>query len=150
MQPKCCNEPKVPTTNAKMSYCLRKQTTPNILHVGWNPFQKRSQHRENRLLPSSCTSVCPSILPFAWNNLAPTGRIFVKFYVWVSFSKLFRETSSIIKIWQQELHINTYMHLYLAAVFLEWEMFRTELVQKIKTHIVCSMNFFPQKSRRLR
>ena len=38
---------------------------------------------ENRLLTSSCLSVCLSSL----NNSVPTGRIFMKFYVWRIFLK---------------------------------------------------------------
>jgi hypothetical protein len=38
-------------------------------------FQSRSQNCEKRLLSLSCLYVCPS----AWNNSAPTGRIFMKF-----------------------------------------------------------------------
>ena len=33
---------------------------------------------------------------------------------------------------------------YLAQFFLEWEMFHTKVVQKIKTHILCSVTFFPE------
>jgi hypothetical protein len=35
--------------------------------------------------------------------------------------------------------MRTYVHLwsYLAELFLEWEMFETRVVQKIKTHILC-------------
>jgi len=39
--------------------------------------------------------------------------------------------------------------LYLAQFFLEWEMFQTKVVEKIKTHILCSVNVF-LKSRCLR
>jgi hypothetical protein len=31
---------------------------------------------------------------------------------------------------------------YLAQFLLEWEMFQTNVVQKIKTHILCSVTFF--------
>ena len=34
--------------------------------------------------------------------------------------------------------------LYLAQFFLEWEMFQTKVVQKIKTHIVYLTTFFPE------
>ena len=37
---------------------------------------------------------------------------------------------------------------YLAQFFLEWEMFQTKVVEKIKTHILCSVTLF-QKSYRL-
>jgi len=40
-----------------------------------------------------------------------------------------------------------YVHLwqYLTEFFLEWEMFRNKVVEKIKTHILCSVTF-SQKS----
>ena len=31
---------------------------------------------------------------------------------------------------------------YIAHFFLEWEMFQTKVVEKIKTHILCSVTFF--------
>jgi hypothetical protein len=46
--------------------------------------------------------------------------------------------------------MKTYVHLwqYLAKFFLEWEMFQTKVVDKIKTHILCSITF-SRKSYRL-
>jgi len=32
----------------------------------------------------------------------------------------------------------------LAQFFLELEMFQTKVVEKIKTHILCSITFFPK------
>jgi hypothetical protein len=45
--------------------------------------------------------------------------------------------------------MKTCVHLWscLAEFFLEWGMFQTKFVDKIKTHILCSINF--RKSRRL-
>jgi hypothetical protein len=40
-------------------------------------FQAPSQNCEKRLRTSSCQSVCPP----AWKNSAPTGRMFMKFYI---------------------------------------------------------------------
>jgi hypothetical protein len=37
-------------------------------------------------------------------------------------------------------NINFWSHL--AHFFLEWEMFQTKIVEKIKTHILCSVTFF--------
>ena len=35
------------------------------------------------------------------------------------------------------------MHrLYLAQFLLEWKMFQTKVVEKIKTHILCLITFF--------
>jgi hypothetical protein len=46
--------------------------------------------------------------------------------------------------------MKTCVHLwwYLAEFFLEWEMFQTKVVEKIKTHILYSITFF-RKSFRL-
>jgi hypothetical protein len=42
--------------------------------------------------------------------------------------------------------MKTYVHLwqYLAEFFLEWEMFQTKFVEKIKTHILHSITFSPK------
>jgi len=37
---------------------------------------------------------------------------------------------------------NIHFSSYLAHSFLEWEMFQTKVVEKIKTPIVCSITFF--------
>ena len=51
------------------------------------------------------------------------------------------ENSSFMKIWQELLYMKTDIHFWssLAQFFLEWEMFRTKVVEKIKTHILCSV-----------
>jgi len=36
---------------------------------------------------------------------------------------------------------------YLAQFFVEWEMLKTKVVQKVKTHILCSVTFFFSKNR---
>jgi hypothetical protein len=38
----------------------------------------------------------------------------------------------------------SYLWKYLPEFFLEWEMFQTKVVEKIKTHILRSMSFFPE------
>jgi hypothetical protein len=42
--------------------------------------------------------------------------------------------------------MKTFSHLwqYLVKFFLKWEMFRNKSVEKIKTHILCSVTFFRQ------
>jgi hypothetical protein len=42
--------------------------------------------------------------------------------------------------------MKTYVHLWwhFAEIFLEWEMFQTNVVEKIKAHILCSVTFFPK------
>jgi hypothetical protein len=45
--------------------------------------------------------------------------------------------------------MKTYVHLwqYLTEFFLEWEMFQTKVVEKTKTHILCSITFFRKSCR---
>jgi len=88
--------------------------------------------------------VCLSVRPSAWDNSAPTERIFIKFDVWV-LSQIRRENSVFIKIgWS-----NGYLHddqctlwSYLSQFSLEWGIFQTKVVGKITPHILCSITFF--------
>jgi hypothetical protein len=77
----------------------------------------------------------------------------MKFDTWGSFSKICRDNSILIKIWQNNWYVFedpfTSMIIYLAEFVLEWESFQTNVVEKIKTHILCSITFFFKKSYRL-
>ena len=44
--------------------------------------------------------------------------------------------------------MEVYIHLweYLAELFLEWEIFRTKYVQKIKTHFIFNDFFFENRA----
>ena len=37
-----------------------------------------------------------------------------------------------------------YFLLRFAQFFLEWEIYQTYVIEKIKTHILCSITFFPE------
>jgi hypothetical protein len=41
---------------------------------------------------------------------------------------------------------NIHFWSYLAKFFLEWEMFQVTVVEKIKTHILCSVTFFENRT----
>jgi hypothetical protein len=60
----------------------------------------RCYHRIAKNTFSFVMSICLSVRPSVRNNLAPTGRIFMKFYTWVFF-KMCREILSFIQIWQE-------------------------------------------------
>jgi hypothetical protein len=68
------------------------------------------------------------------------------------FSKIHWENSSFIKIWQELrlLYMKTDTHFWSnsAHFFVEWEMFQIKVVEKIKTHVLCSV-LFSRKSCRL-
>ena len=69
-------------------------------------YQELLKNCEKRLLASSC--VCPS----AWNNSAPTERIFMKYEIWVFFT-ICQENSSFIKIGQGKKKYFTWRPLYI-------------------------------------
>jgi len=69
----------------------------------------------------------------------------MKFDIWVYCKKL-SENSSFTTIGKEKrvfyMKTNTNFWSYLAQFFLEWEIFQTRVVEKIKTHILCSLTFF--------
>ena len=103
---------------------------------------------EKRLLTSSCLSVRPS----AWNNSAPIGRILWNL-IFKYFVKICRENSSL------DIYRHTHTHLRRISstlyedehtvmtisvqLFLEWGMFQTKIVQKIRTLIYVQL-FSPE------
>jgi hypothetical protein len=90
-----------------------------------------------------CPSVC--VLVCVEQPLAPTGQIFMKFYISVFF-KICQENWK-FKIQQeyQVPYMKTCVHLwqYLAEFFLEWGMFKTNVIEEIKTHILFSVTSPP-------
>ena len=68
------------------------------------------------------------------------------------FSKICQENKSFIEIRQEQriFQMKTSIHLWfhLSQLLLEWEMFQTKVVEKIKTRVLCSITF-PRKSCRL-
>jgi hypothetical protein len=81
-------------------------------------------------------SVRSSARPPGWNDSAPNERIFMKFDIGISF-----ETCREKKVWLKSDKSNEY--LYLSEFFLEWEVFQTEAVVKIKKHILYPIIFPP-------
>jgi len=61
------------------------------------------------------------------------------------FSKICREISSIFK---SDKKTNIHLWSHLAQFFVQWEMSDIKVVEKIKTHILCSITFFSRKSGR--
>ena len=75
----------------------------------------------------------------AWKNSAPTEWIFMKFDIWVFFRKSVEQIQVSLKSDKNNGHfpwrpINIFYQFY-----LECEMFQTKVVEKIKTHILCSI-----------
>ena len=72
-------------------------------------------------------------------------------FIHVCFSKIWRGCASLIETWQEKwvLYMKAYVHSWshLAQFFLEWEMFQTKVVEKIETHILCSVIIFRKSCR---
>jgi hypothetical protein len=93
---------------------------------------------------SFVVSICTSVLP--------SDRMEQRDYHWTDFHEILylcilrktRGHSSFIKIGHEvRVHyMKTNVHLwsYFSAFFLEWEIFLTKIVEKVKTHILCSGN----------
>ena len=85
-----------------------------------------------RLLTSPRLSVRPygtTQLPldgFSWN------------FIFGHFSKLWRKIKVSLK---SDMKTNTQFWSYLTQLLLQWEMFQTKFVEKIKTRILCSVTF---------
>jgi hypothetical protein len=95
---------------------------------------------------SVCLSVCPSVRPSAWNNSAPTGRIFIKFHISVFFNNLSRKCK-----FHQNLTIQTgtsHEDLCIFMITSRCVLFRTRrCIENQNTHL-CSITF-SRKSYRL-
>jgi hypothetical protein len=95
--------------------------------------------------------VRPSVPPFVLPSVFPHGTTLLPLdgfswdLIFKYFSKICWENSSFIKIWHEQrvFYMKTYVHLwqYLAEFFLEWEVFQTKAVEKIKTHLLLSVTF---------
>ena len=102
---------------------------------------------------SVCLSVClSSVRPYEWNNSAPTGRIFMKFDIWVFFENL----SRIFKFHYNLTGITCTLREDQCTFLIKSRPFRlrmrnisNKVVGKIKTHILFFSNFH-RKSRLLR
>ena len=95
------------------------------------------------------TSLCPSVRPHGTTRLPLDG------FLWNLIFRFFppnicRENSSFIKIRREYLVLYmTFPHLwqYLADFFLEWEIFKIKVVEKIKTHTLSIQWLFSPENR---
>ena len=115
-------------------------------------FRRVREIAEKRLLALSLLSIFRlSVRPHGTTHSAPTGRIFMKFGIWVFCENLSRNIQVWLKSDNNNRHFTwspMYIFLsYLAQFFLEWEMFQIKVVQKIKTHILCSVTFLRKSCR---
>jgi hypothetical protein len=73
--------------HATATLIARKVSTITVEWVGHRAHLNDSENCERRLSASPCLSVCP----YACNSSAASGRIFMKFYIWVFVENLSRK-----------------------------------------------------------
>jgi hypothetical protein len=125
--------------------CISEKTAIISLYsIKWLVFRHvRKIAKKKKLLASSCPCVCPSV---GIEQLGSQWSIFIKFDIRVFFQNC-PENSSFNKIWHEQRvpYIQSRGHLrYFGELFLEWEMLLTKVVDKIRTHILCSATFSPE------
>ena len=94
-------------------------------------------------------SVC--VRPSAYNNSAPSWRIFMKFDIFSIFRKSVEKIQVPLESYKNDRYFTwrSFIHFRscLSQFFVEWEMFETEIVEKIKTHILYSVTLFRKSGR---
>ena len=96
-------------------------------------------------LQKATISFVMSVRLSAWNNSAPTGRIFMKYGIWVVFETLsgkFKFHSNRTRTTAHYVKTNMKFWSIIFQFFVEWEMFHTIMAEKIKTPVLWSVNFF--------
>ena len=125
-----------------------------IMTYCWNVLPTETiavcrQCYEERQLTWSCLSVRVSLHPH--EPLRSHSTDFHEMCYLNILLKTCRENSSFINMWQEQrviyMKTDTRFWSYLAQFFLEWELYRTDVVEQIKTHILCSITFFRKSCR---
>jgi hypothetical protein len=81
------------TSQTKRGQFLSPKPPQKCFSLFLDPLQNcEKQLLASPCLPIHCLYVCPSVRTSEWNNSAPIGWIFMKFYIWVfsinSFEKI--------------------------------------------------------------
>jgi hypothetical protein len=120
---------------------------PFFIILTFYVVKPRSQNCEKRRLASSCQAVRLS----KWNNSATTVQNFYKIFLHLSF--FFENLSRKFKFrWNLKrltgtVHEDRYIFLIISrTIHLRIKKFQTKVVEKIKTHILCSVTFFETRS----
>jgi len=94
-------------------------------------------------LRKATISLVRSVCPSEWNNSAPIRRIFMKYDIWIflKISRKFMLHYNVTIITVLFLKISIFLY-HLAHFFLEWKMFHTNFIEKIKTPISRAISYF--------
>jgi hypothetical protein len=89
-------------------------------------------------------SVCIEQLDFQWTDFHEIWYLRIFWQYVGKFRVTLKSDKNRGYFTWRVLYIKTNIHFlsYLAHFFLEWEIFQTKVVEKIKKHILCSATFF--------
>ena len=95
-----------------------------------------------------CLSICSSVCSHGSTRL-PLEDFYEIWYLSI-FRKAVKKIQVSLKSDKKNGYLTwrpLYILSYLAQFILEWEMFQAEVVEKIKTHTLCSITFFQKSCR---
>ena len=130
---------------SKLCHCISDLFCAGRVALNNNSFQALFiKNCEKRLLASPCLPVSLSVCVSVWNHSSPTGLFLMKFDIWGFFENpswrlIFDKILSKISFTLLE-------DLYRVMTLPHWtifrmRIFRTKLVEKIKTHVLCPITF---------
>jgi hypothetical protein len=113
-------------------------------------FLARSQNWERRLLASLYLSVCPSVRLSTWKTLVHTGRIFIKFYIWIFFEsscEKFKYIWNLTRITGNLQEVLSIFTIISRSNILKTRNISDKLEEKNKTQWPFSVKFFQKLCR---
>ena len=118
-----------------------------LVASSWFFFSKHMQRCTDKHT-SSLALLCLLVFPSLRNNSAPTERILKKIDIQVFFPKLVDCVQVLLKFDKDNEYftcLRFYVMIILAEFFLEWEMFQTKVVEKVKHTSYVQYFFFLRK-----
>jgi len=103
-------------------------------------------------LRKATISFVTSVRLSAWNNLAPTGQIFVKFEIWVFFENLSRKFKfdwNLTRITGIYMQFNTHFLISRWIILRMMNVSDKRRTENQNTHFMFNNFFFSRKTRRL-
>jgi hypothetical protein len=108
----------------------------------WHEFLGAFAKLQKATISVMCAHI--TVRPHEITRLSLEG--FSRNLIFECLSKICRESSSFVKIWQKKrvLYTKTFAYLseYLAEFFSDERCSRQKVVEKFKTYILCSISFF--------
>ena len=142
--------------NASVCVCVcvgKCLAVPQVMKMVWNKRIPLSHWFLDAFATFRKTTInfVMAVRPYAWKNSAPTGQIFMKFDIWVFFSKICQGNLGFTNTWQEKgtlhEHVCTFMTVS-RSILLRMRNVSSKMCGE-KTYILFSETF-PRRSCYLR